>query len=464
MSQLLGYISLNTDNIPNWVDTTSHIRVRIPQFHGDPSIEGRTNYTADSNLPWARVVKPITAGNDFIAADCFVEGELVLVEVLDNDRANLTILGKYSNYAFTSDSDEIAARKAGLSSGYTGSQVTGSTDTSMSVSQSVVKTALSQVTNPPITDSGCNKVKYNAWYYTDDENATTYTQADWCCAFVCWVFNKSNCKEYFYGGNKTASCVTLFNYHKSIGEQTDKNYKAGDILFMNFKGGSNITHVEIAVSDFNTDTQTIDCVGGNVYIDDTQNGVAKNTRNASQILYGIRPGTGTGTNRSDPGWKQKDPRWKNTIMKTKTIGNVGCLMTSVSILLKMTGLVNSTFSPAVLNDYLRNNGGYVNGNCFVWAKTDGYVSGWKYTGSGSLTGSNSQKTNKIKKLLLDGKYVVIGVKNNGHYVAATGYTADNIKISDPGYSVSELFNNGKYSNSSVVSYYTFTCTNPFKLG
>lgn len=168
--------------------------------------------------------------------------------------------------------------------------------------------------------------------------------------------------------------------------------------------------------------------------------------------------TSGGSNASDPQWKQYDSKWGSNVMQTKTIKQVGCLMTSVSILLKMTGLTDSNFNPAVMNSYLKSHGGYVNGNNFVWASTDGYVSGWKHVGSATLSGTNSTKMSKIKSLIQSGYYVTVCVKNGGHWVAITGYDDNDITMSDPASNSTGLF--GKYG-STVCSCHYFSCSVPF---
>lgn len=168
--------------------------------------------------------------------------------------------------------------------------------------------------------------------------------------------------------------------------------------------------------------------------------------------------TSGGSNASDPQWKQYDSKWGSNVMQTKTIKQVGCLMTSVSILLKMTGLTDSNFNPAVMNSYLKSHGGYVNGNNFVWASTDGYVSGWKHVGSATLSGTNSTKMSKIKSSIQSGYYVTVCVKNGGHWVAVTGYDDNDITMSDPASNSTGLF--GKYG-STVCSCHYFSCSVPF---
>ena len=68
---------------------------------------------------------------------------------------------------------------------------------------------------------------------------------------------------------------------------------------------------------------------------------------------------------------QKDPRWSALKLgtSTSTIGGYGCLITSASMMLKHFGFDTD---PARLNTWLINNGGYYNGNLFVWASLEKY--------------------------------------------------------------------------------------------
>lgn len=65
-------------------------------------------------------------------------------------------------------------------------------------------------------------------------------------------------------------------------------------------------------------------------------------------------------------WKQCDPRWGGNQLGfgRNTICSAGCLMTSVSMAVTMTvGLAD----PSTVNDWLRNNGGYVGGTGdYIW--------------------------------------------------------------------------------------------------
>lgn len=130
-----------------------------------------------------------------------------------------------------------------------------------------------------------NKVKYNTEYYGREVQGSAYP---WCCAFVWWVFKKANLSNLFYGGKKTASCITLYNYYKKAG-QAVTNYKAGDIVFFNFNGGTKAQHVGI-VEKVNSNG-TLTTIEGNTGTSNQANGgaVMRRTRQLKHVIGGARP-------------------------------------------------------------------------------------------------------------------------------------------------------------------------------
>lgn len=77
---------------------------------------------------------------------------------------------------------------------------------------------------------------------------------------------------------------------------------------------------------------------------------------------------------SFPIYKQCDSRWGSHHIGTssKTICQVGCLMSSVSMVLKGFGkkLDGQESTPDSLNEWLKKNGGYASGDLFVWSAID----------------------------------------------------------------------------------------------
>mmetsp|Transcript_20040 Transcript_20040/g.23235 ORF Transcript_20040/g.23235 Transcript_20040/m.23235 type:complete len:207 (-) Transcript_20040:37-657(-) len=145
----------------------------------------------------------------------------------------------------------------------------------------------------------------------------------------------------------------------------------------------------------------------------------------NSIVEFLRP-LGT-CERSRTLYKQCDSAWANKMISTKTICQVGCLMSSVSMILKSRGksVAGATANPDTLNSWLKTHGGY-SGNLFVWGSVAPL--GLKYSGK-----TRSQKT--VQECLCNsGCEAILNVNNGGHWVLATGYDGSGYTVNDPGYS------------------------------
>lgn len=130
-----------------------------------------------------------------------------------------------------------------------------------------------------------NTVKYNTDYYGKEVCGSSYP---WCAVFQWWIFNQSGLSDLFFGGNRTASCPTLYKYYKKEG-QTVSDYQAGDLVFMNFCGGTTTQHVGI-VESVRADGSLI-TIEGNTGCSSDDNGGAVMRRNRAlkYIVCGARP-------------------------------------------------------------------------------------------------------------------------------------------------------------------------------
>ena len=148
----------------------------------------------------------------------------------------------------------------------------------------IAKSCIGIKEDPP----GSNNVKFNTWYYGREVSGDSYP---WCAVFCNWVFNEAGLSEYFYGGNKTASCTTLRNFHKN--RIVTDSFKYGDLIFFNFKNttldplNSTCYHMGFFSSQTATTITTID---GNTSNTSEDNGgtVMKKTRMKDCVVCGIR--------------------------------------------------------------------------------------------------------------------------------------------------------------------------------
>ena len=136
-------------------------------------------------------------------------------------------------------------------------------------------------------------------------------------------------------------------------------------------------------------------------------------------------------------YSQNDERWKNKTLGTKgTIGAYGCLLTNIAMLCVYFGK-NET--PDTLNEKLKTNGGYVNGNLYVWGALTKIYPDITYQGQ-VLTPNPLTKTQMdfIKARINEGYPVVLQIDTipstsqlDEHWILAVDYNGDDFIIVDP---------------------------------
>ena len=107
-------------------------------------------------------------------------------------------------------------------------------------------------------------------------------------------------------------------------------------------------------------------------------------------------------------YDQFDERWGDDIMGTKTLRMVGCLVSSVAMLLNSRGIqINKeAATPGTLNAWLRENCGYKE-NLFIWASVNQL---------GITFHEFTTNHTSIQEYISDGNYeVILNVNEGGHY-------------------------------------------------
>lgn len=95
----------------------------------------------------------------------------------------------------------------------------------------------------------------------------------------------------------------------------------------------------------------------------------------------------------------------------------------------------SPSNPGTLNQWLTKNGGYAQGDLFIWASVGPF--GLVFQGFETVSSSIIQRFN-------DQYAVILNVNNGGHYVLMTGVSGSDFLVNDPG------FNKSYYPQSEVV--------------
>lgn len=176
-------------------------------------------------------------------------------------------------------------------------------------------------------------------------------------------------------------------------------------------------------------------------------------------------GSGSGCNSTGStgpyaGWKQGDPAWASiTIGNTSsTIGGVGCLVTSVSMLIAKSGVdvnVDGDFNPGTFVQKLNQVGGFQGAN-FVWGSVSSVAPNFQFVNKISVAGqSQQQKLSTLQNLVDQGYYVVAEVKGNTgqHWVAIDGIDGNTILMMDPASQSTSMWQQYNWANTSQYAYF-----------
>ena len=174
------------------------------------------------------------------------------------------------------------------------------------------------------------------------------------------------------------------------------------------------------------------------------------------VIYGLN-NTGDFIN-----WRQAGQSWSNIRIgnTSSTIGNIGCLVTSIAILIEKSG-ANTTivpFNPGTFVEALNNNGGFDEKGNLYYAPINKVVPKFRYIGNVNLRDkTRAEKLESIKQYLNLGFHITIEVKGatpgNQHWVAILGVDGNNVNIVDPASDKTDLWSAYEWSKSSQFNYF-----------
>ena len=186
------------------------------------------------------------------------------------------------------------------------------------------------------------------------------------------------------------------------------------------------------------------------------------TNSVAQDITKMSCGTSVGICSSETGeyatWKQYDQRWADVRLGSKTVRRIGCLATSVSILIAKSGVptvLGDNFNPGTFVEYLSNNGGFSGGD-FLWYSVKKVAPGFEFVDRVKTYGySDQQRIDLIKNLLSQGYYVVIqvSVTNPQHWVAVNNVVGNQVNIYDPSDSRTVYGDKYPISRTGVIAYF-----------
>lgn len=162
-------------------------------------------------------------------------------------------------------------------------------------------------------------------------------------------------------------------------------------------------------------------------------------------------------------WRQAGQSWSNIKIgnTNSTIGNIGCLVTSIAILIEKSGVSTPNiepFNPGTFVEALNKNGGFDGSGNLQYAPISKVVPNFKYVGNVNLRGkSRSEKLTLITQYVNAGYFVTEEVKGatpgNQHWVAITGVNGNNVTMVDPASNQTDLWSAYEWSKSSQFNYF-----------
>lgn len=158
-------------------------------------------------------------------------------------------------------------------------------------------------------------------------------------------------------------------------------------------------------------------------------------------------------------WKQYDSKWGSELIGTKTIKQVGCMVTATSIQIARSGteLKTKDFNPGVFVKTVKKNHGFSGNNFNVDDSTWSEIAPNFKTGGVvefKATDSKKSKINKIAELISQGYYVIARIYHPGqHWVALTGVNNGKVTMADPGSTATDFC--GKYSCGATFTKITY---------
>lgn len=164
-------------------------------------------------------------------------------------------------------------------------------------------------------------------------------------------------------------------------------------------------------------------------------------------------------------WKQKGREWSNIKIgnTNKTIGDVGCLVTSVSILIKKSEVPTKDiypFNPGTFVTALNNAHGFDGAN-LQYGPISKVVPGFVYQDRVVLREkTKSEKLALIRKYYESGYYLAIEVagatETSQHWVALDNVVGDKIIMLDPGSDATDMWRQYDWNNTTQFVYFKAT--------
>lgn len=162
-------------------------------------------------------------------------------------------------------------------------------------------------------------------------------------------------------------------------------------------------------------------------------------------------------------WRQKNAPWSSIRIgnTTSTISDIGCLATSIAILIQKSGVDTnniSPFNPGTFVEELNKNGGFDEKGNLQYAPINKIIPQFKYIGNINLRGkTRAEKLALISQYFNDGYYLTVEVRGategSQHWVAVIGINGNNIVMVDPATNYTDMWSAYEFSKTSQFNYF-----------
>lgn len=159
-------------------------------------------------------------------------------------------------------------------------------------------------------------------------------------------------------------------------------------------------------------------------------------------------------------WRQKGSSWSNIQIGSsgKSIGDIGCLATSIAMLIEKSNVLNpiNPFNPGTFVEELNKNGGFDRDGNLQYSAIKKVVPNFEYGGRVELKGKTKlEKLKKINEYQSKGYYLAVEVKGDTgqHWVAVLSVNGNNINMADPGSDGNVMWNTYNWNNTSQFVYF-----------
>ncbi len=159
-------------------------------------------------------------------------------------------------------------------------------------------------------------------------------------------------------------------------------------------------------------------------------------------------------------WRQKGAPWSNIKIgnTSKSIGDIGCLATSIAILIEKSGvpIPFQPFNPGTFVEAMNKNGGFDKDGNLCYGPISKVVPNFEYVGGAELLGKTEQeKFRIINEYYSKGYYIAVEVKGKTgqHWVAINDIKGNTINMVDPGSDNTNLWLTYNLVNTSQIRYF-----------